>query len=70
MDFNATHWMVVAVRVQVPRGVSYLTPAGSVRHLFAAIAEPDLFTLAERPLVGNPYRFPTGPVSVVELNPG
>ena len=33
-DFNGTRWTVVAVRVQVPRGVSYLTPAGSVMRLF------------------------------------
>ena len=33
-DFNGTRWTVVAVRLQVPRGVSYLTPAGSVMRLF------------------------------------
>jgi alpha-L-arabinofuranosidase len=33
-DFEGTRWTVVAVRVQVPRGVSYLTPAGSVARLF------------------------------------
>jgi alpha-L-arabinofuranosidase len=33
-DFNGTRWTVAAVRLQVPRGVSYLTPAGSVMRLF------------------------------------
>jgi alpha-L-arabinofuranosidase len=33
-DFNGTRWTVVAVRLQVPRGFSYLTPAGSVMRLF------------------------------------
>jgi alpha-L-arabinofuranosidase len=33
-DFNGTRWTVVAVRLQVPGGVSYLTPAGSVMRLF------------------------------------
>ncbi|RKK04147.1 alpha-L-arabinofuranosidase [Pseudoroseomonas wenyumeiae] len=33
-DFNCTRWTVAAVRMQVPRGVSYLTPAGSVMRLF------------------------------------
>jgi hypothetical protein len=33
-DFNGTRWTVVAVRTQVPHGVSYLTPAGSVARLF------------------------------------
>jgi alpha-L-arabinofuranosidase len=33
-DFNCTRWTVAAVRLQVPRGVSYLTPAGSVMRLF------------------------------------
>lgn len=33
-DFNGTRWTVVAVRLQVPRGVSYLTPAGAVMRLF------------------------------------
>ena len=33
-DFNGARWTVVAVRVQVPRGTSYLTPAGSVMRLF------------------------------------
>lgn len=33
-DFNGTRWSVAAVRLQVPRGVSYLTPAGSVMRLF------------------------------------
>jgi hypothetical protein len=33
-DFNGTRWTVVAVRLQVPRGISYLTPAGSVMRLF------------------------------------
>ena len=33
-DFNCTRWTVAAVRLQVPHGVSYLTPAGSVMRLF------------------------------------
>lgn len=33
-DFNGTRWTVAAVRLQVPRGVCYLTPAGSVMRLF------------------------------------
>ena len=33
-DFNATRWTVAAVRLQVPRGISYLTPVGSVMRLF------------------------------------
>ncbi len=33
-DFNGTRWTVVAIRLQVPRGVSYLTPAGAVMRLF------------------------------------
>ena len=33
-DFNSTRWTVAALRLQVPRGVSYLTPAGSVMRLF------------------------------------
>lgn len=33
-DFNGTRWTVVAVRTQVPRGVSHLTPVGSVTRLF------------------------------------
>ena len=33
-DFNGTRWTTVAVRLQVPRGISYLTPAGSVMRLF------------------------------------
>jgi alpha-N-arabinofuranosidase len=33
-DFNGTRWTVVAVRLQVPAGISYLTPAGSVMRLF------------------------------------
>jgi hypothetical protein len=33
-DFNGTCWTVVALRLQVPRGVSYLTPAGAVMRLF------------------------------------
>ena len=33
-DFNGTRWTVVAVRTQVPRGVSYLTPVGSVMRLY------------------------------------
>jgi hypothetical protein len=33
-DFVGTRWTVVAIRLQVPRGVSYLTPAGAVMRLF------------------------------------
>ena len=33
-DFNGTRWTTVAIRLQVPRGISYLTPAGSVMRLF------------------------------------
>lgn len=33
-DFSGTRWTVVAVRLQVPRGISYLMPAGSVMRLF------------------------------------
>lgn len=33
-DFNGTRWTVVAIRLPVPRGRSYLTPAGSVMRLF------------------------------------
>jgi hypothetical protein len=33
-DFNCTRWTVAAVRLAVPHGVSYLTPAGSVMRLF------------------------------------
>ena len=33
-DFNGTRWTVAAIRLQVPRGISYLTPAGSVMRLF------------------------------------
>jgi alpha-L-arabinofuranosidase len=33
-DFCATRWTVAALRLQVPRGISYLTPAGSVMRLF------------------------------------
>lgn len=33
-DFNSTRWTVAAVRLQVPSGISYLTPAGSVMRLF------------------------------------
>jgi alpha-N-arabinofuranosidase len=33
-DFCGTRWTVNAVLLQVPRGVSYLTPAGSVMQLF------------------------------------
>jgi hypothetical protein len=33
-DFCGTRWTVNAVLMQVPRGVSYLTPAGSVMRLF------------------------------------
>lgn len=34
-DCNGTRWTVVAVRVPVPRGRSYLTPVGSVMRLYA-----------------------------------
>lgn len=57
-DFNGTRWTVVAVRVQVPRGTSYLTPAGSVMRLFGrhrgshgvsvTAAPPDLDIAASR----------------------
>ncbi len=33
-DFCGTRWTVNAVMMQAPRGVSYLTPAGSVMRLF------------------------------------
>jgi hypothetical protein len=33
-DFSGTRWTAVSVRLQVPRGISYLTPAGSVMRLF------------------------------------
>jgi alpha-N-arabinofuranosidase len=33
-DFSGTRWTVVSVRLQVPGGISYLTPAGSVMRLF------------------------------------
>jgi alpha-L-arabinofuranosidase len=57
-DFEGTRWTVVAVRVQVPRGVSHLTPAGSVARLFkrhngreavaVGRAPPDLDVAASR----------------------
>lgn len=57
-DFNGTRWTVVAVRLQVPRGVSYLTPAGAVMRLFGRrkgrdavavrAAPPDLDVAASR----------------------
>jgi len=33
-DFCGTRWTVNAVMIQVPRGISYLTPAGAVMRLF------------------------------------
>jgi len=33
-DFQGNRWTVVAVMLQTPRGISYLTPAGSVMRLF------------------------------------
>jgi alpha-L-arabinofuranosidase len=33
-DFSGTRWSVVAVRLQVPHGISYLMPVGSVMQLF------------------------------------
>lgn len=57
-DFNGTRWTVVAVRLQVPQGVSYLTPAGAVMRLFGRrkgreavavrTAPPDLDIAASR----------------------
>jgi alpha-L-arabinofuranosidase len=57
-DFNGTRWTVVAVRLQVPRGISYLTPAGTVMRLFrqhngqeavaVRTAPPDLDIAASR----------------------
>ncbi|TCH98348.1 hypothetical protein EJV46_14330 [Roseococcus sp. SYP-B2431] len=57
-DFCATRWTVAALRLQVPRGISYLTPAGSVMRLFGrhsgqqaiavTTAPPDLDIAASR----------------------
>jgi hypothetical protein len=48
-DFNGTRWNVVAIRLQVPRGISYLTPAGSVMRLFGRYRGQEAIRLRSAP---------------------
>ena len=57
-DFNGTRWTTMALRLEMPRGASYLMPAGAVMRLFkrhngrdavaVTAAPPDLDIAASR----------------------